>query len=355
MTDADERAPSAAVVLTVIGGAVLAVAGVRASSWLLAPCLLGVVIVVLTRPAYRALRRRGCPDLVAVAVTFAAGLGVVLGIAAIVAYASVHLTLTVRSHRGELEQLVRSVQRMLVDAGLTGDQSEAFTELVSPRQLLQWSAAIAPPLVSVGTTAVFFLGFLLFLTVESTQVEERFAGVRARRPALVRSLRDATRLIRRYFAVTAVFAVVVGALDTVFLAAVGIPDPVLWGVLAAACNFIPYVGFVIGLVPPALLALLDGEPGLALTIAVVYVVLNSLVTTLLPAKVVGDVVGLAMSATVVSLVFWAWALGPLGAVLAVPCTLLVKAVFIDADPRARHLAPLLNSRAKNRGSARFSG
>jgi predicted PurR-regulated permease PerM len=117
--------------------------------------------------------------------------------------------------------------------------------------------------------------------------------------------------------------------------------------VAAACNFIPYVGFVIGLVPPVLIAVLDGNWELALLIVVVYVVLNSIATTLVPAKVIGDVVGLAMWATVVSLVFWAWVLGPIGSVLAVPCTLLVKAVLIDADSRAAFLAPVVQSARRN--------
>jgi len=317
---------------------------------------IALVIVVLTRPLSRRLGARGAPAAVGIAAALVTGLGMIVVLVAVVAFAAVRLTTVVRAYRSDLETLVLRAHRVLTEAGLTDAQSHSLTDFVTPDRLLRWSASVAPSLVSVGATVVFFLGLLLFLSIEATQIDQRLAGLRRARPAIAAALTDSARLTRRYFAVTAALAVVVGALDAVLLAALGVPYPVLWGVLAAACNFIPYVGFVIGLVPPALIALLDSGPELAIVIVIVivivYVVLNSVVTTIVPAKVVGDVVGISMSATVVSLVFWAWVLGPIGSVLAVPCTLVVKSVLVDADPRARFLAPLLNSRKKNTSEER---
>jgi AI-2 transport protein TqsA len=143
---------------------------------------------------------------------------------------------------------------------------------------------------------------------------------------------------RRFIGVTTIFAVIIGALDTVFLIMIGIPLAALWGLLAAVCNYIPYVGFIIGVIPPALLALLGGGWRLMIIVIVVYIVLNSLVTTLLPPYFVGDAVELSMVLTLLSVVFWAWVLGPIGAILAVP---LVKALIIDSDPRAEWAEALI--------------
>lgn len=352
MTDHGERRTVTTSFAVVVAGAVLGVAGVKVLSWLVAPCLLALVIVVLTRPLSRRLGARGAPAAVGIAAAFVTGLGMIVVLVAVVAFAAVRLTTVVRAYRSDLETLVLRAHRVLTEAGLTDAQSHSLTDVVTPDRLLRWSASVAPSLVSMGATVVFFLGLLLFLSIEATQVDQRLAGLRRARPAIAAALTDSARLTRRYFAITAALAVVVGALDAVLLAALRVPYPVLWGVLAAACNFIPYVGFVIGLVPPALIALLDSGPELAIVIVIVYVVLNSVVTTIVPAKVVGDVVGISMSATVVSLVFWAWVLGPIGSVLAVPCTLVVKSVLVDADPRARFLAPLLNSRKKNTSEER---
>lgn len=132
-------------------------------------------------------------------------------------------------------------------------------------------------------------------------------------------------------------------LDTVFLLVLGVPLAFLWGILAAACNFIPYVGFIIGAVPPALLALLDqGWQSMLLAIAV-YLILNSIITTILPARFVGNAVGMSMTVTMASVAFWSWVLGRLGAVLAIPLSLLVKAIFIDSVPSARWLAGFVDA------------
>ena len=75
----------------------------------------------------------------------------------------------------------------------------------------------------------------------------------------------------------------------------------------------------------------------------VYCVLNFIIQSVIQPRFVGDAVGLSTTLTFLSLVVWAWVLGPLGALLAVPLTLLVKALLVDADPRSRWLVPLLSN------------
>jgi predicted PurR-regulated permease PerM len=91
------------------------------------------------------------------------------------------------------------------------------------------------------------------------------------------------------------------------------------------------------------LGLLEGGPRLMLLVIAVYCVVNFVLQSVIQPRYVGDAVGLSGSVTVLSLVFWAWLLGPLGAFLGVPLTLLVKALMVDADPQAHWLKPLIAS------------
>ena len=141
--------------------------------------------------------------------------------------------------------------------------------------------------------------------------------------------------------VATVFGFIVAVLDTTFLFFTPIPDPLVWGILAFITNYIPNVGFVVGLVPPAVLGLLEGGPGLMLLVIVVYSALNAVIQSVIQPRVVGEAVGLSGSVTFISLVFWAWVLGAVGALFAVPLTLLAKALLVDVDPRAAWLSPLL--------------
>jgi len=101
---------------------------------------------------------------------------------------------------------------------------------------------------------------------------------------------------------------------------------------------------VVGVIPPALIALLQGGPGLMVAVIVVYCVLNFVVQTLIQPRFVGDSVGLSVTVTFLVLFIWTWLIGPLGAVLAIPLTLLVKALLVDIDPGASWADALLRDR-----------
>jgi AI-2 transport protein TqsA len=141
--------------------------------------------------------------------------------------------------------------------------------------------------------------------------------------------------------VSTVFGLIVAVIDADFLWLVGVPLPLLWGLLAFITNYIPNVGFIIGVVPPALLALLEGGPRLMVIVIVAYSAINFIIQSIIQPKFVSDAVNLSLTLTFLSLVFWAFVIGPLGAVLAIPLTLLAKALLLDVDPNTRWISGLL--------------
>ena len=99
----------------------------------------------------------------------------------------------------------------------------------------------------------------------------------------------------------------------------------------------PNVGFIIGLIPPALMGLVVGGPSKMIEVIALYCVLNLIIQSVIQPKFVGDAVGLTTTMSFLSLIVWAYLLGPLGAILAIPASLLFKAVLLDIDPAARWL------------------
>ena len=97
-----------------------------------------------------------------------------------------------------------------------------------------------------------------------------------------------------------IFGGIVAILDGAALLILGIPAAGLWALLAFVTNYIPNIGFIIGLIPPALLALLVGGPSLAITVIVVYCVLNFVIQSVLQPKFVGDAVGLTTTMSFLS-------------------------------------------------------
>jgi predicted PurR-regulated permease PerM len=137
--------------------------------------------------------------------------------------------------------------------------------------------------------------------------------------------------------VTTVFGLIVAVLDVIGLVIIGVPLYLTWGVLAFVTNYIPNIGFILGVIPPALIALLDGGVGPAIAVVVVYTVINIVVQTIIQPRFTGDAVGISAAVAFLSLIVWAYVLGPLGAILSIPLTLLVRALILEGDPGKRWL------------------
>ncbi|HAN85387.1 MAG TPA: AI-2E family transporter, partial [Micrococcus luteus] len=165
-------------------------------------------------------------------------------------------------------------------------------------------------------------------------------------PVAAHALGELDQGVRRYWVVTTVFGLIVAVLDVIALMLIGVPLALVWGVLSFLTNYVPNVGFIIGLLPPAVLGLAAGGWSDFLWVVVSYSVLNFVLQSVIQPKVAGDAIGVIPTVSFLSLLFWAWVLGPLGAILALPCTLLAKAVLIDADPNARWINALIASDLK---------
>jgi AI-2 transport protein TqsA len=335
--------PRSATFFLMVAGIVITLFGVQQLSWLLGPLLLAVFVIAVVYPVCTWLTGHGVPRAIALGVLLLIVFSLVASLVAVIVYALSRLAGLLPEYSGRMQGIVTDVSVWLGEAGINSPQAAELLEIISLPEVALWLTSQIPPLVTVGSLLVFTGTVLVFLGIEVTQLPLRAQWLGRDYPVLTGTLTASMSGLRRFIGITTIFAVIVGVLDTVFLMLLGIPLAALWGVLAAVCNYIPYLGFLVGMAPPALLALLlDGWQAMLLVI-VVYVVLNFVVTSVLPAKVIGDAVGLSMVVEVVCIVFWAWILGPLGAILAVPVTIVLKAAFVDSDPRARWLSGFVSS------------
>ena len=332
-------------VTVLLGGAaaVAVVAGLRQLEWLVGPAFIAVVIVITVLPVQRWLRARGLPSWLSTVVLVVVVYAALIALATVLVVSLAQLARTLPRYQDEATALADSVTGVLSRLGLDPAQLADMAASADYGQAVSWAEGLVRGVTGVLSSLALLLGLLLFLSMEASGAGRRLALVAEDRPQLVVALHGFARSTRRYVGVSTAFGLLTGVVDAVALALLGVPLALLWGVLVFITNYLPYVGFWIGIVPPTLLALLEDGWGLALVVALLYTVVNFVVTLVIEPKYVGDVVDLSVTVTLVTLVFWAWVLGAVGAVLAVPLTLLVKALLVDADPRARWVDALLRS------------
>ena len=333
--------PRGLIVLLSAAAAVLVVAGMQAASGIIGPVFLAIVLTIAISPLGRYLRRRGWPSWAGTLVGIVASYVVLIGIVLSLVYALTRFATMLPQYQDDLTALVQSATSALTKVGVDPAQIDHVSGSFDPDKLASTVTALLSGLLEALSNLFFLILLLLFLGVDAASFPDKLAARRSERAPIVSAVESFVQGTRRYLVVATVFGFIVAVLDTVFLFFTPIPDPLVWGILAFITNYIPNVGFIVGLVPPAILGLLEGGPGLMLLVIVVYSVLNAVIQSVIQPRVVGEAVGLSGSVTFVSLVFWAWVLGAVGALFAVPLTLLAKALLVDVDPRAAWLSPLL--------------
>lgn len=328
-----------------VGGAGLAycIVFLQGLGSVVAPVFLALNLMVTAHPLHSALARRGVNRNVAAIITGLVVLAVLAAFFVAIGWAITQLITTLPDYNAQFQALVTSVTELLGKIGVTPDALLTQLQQISPSSAL---GVITPVFANLSTGAALLtvlVGVVFFLTMDSVTIDDRLDLAQRYHPRLIGGLRSFSQGVRRYWIVSSVFGLISAVLDVIALTIIGVPLALVWGVLAFLCNYIPNVGFFISLVPPALLALLALGPVRALVVVAVYLGLNFVVQSLIMPRFTGQAVGITATLTFVSLLFWSWVLGVLGALLAVPATLFFKAILVDADPTARWANALIAS------------
>jgi AI-2 transport protein TqsA len=344
-TPGDARARSfAASLLLGVAALTIALAGVRSIAEIVGPVFLALVITITLHPIRLRLERGRLPEW-ATSILMLVSAVLLLSVFAVALMVSVaQLAALVPQYAEQITEGVANAGNTLRDAGVKQEQIDAVVNAFDPGQLIDVAMSVLSGTLGLLTDLFFLITVLLFMAFDTDSTRRSLKTLGERFPDPVAAMDNFARGTRSYMGVSAGFGLIVAVIDGVALYLLGVPGAFVWAVLAFVTNFIPNIGFLIGVIPPALIALLDSGPGLMVTVIVVYSVINFVIQSVIQPRVVGDSVGLSPTLTFLSLVFWTWVVGPVGALLAVPITLLTKALLVEADPRGRWALPLLSGK-----------
>ncbi len=201
-------------------------------------------------------------------------------------------------------------------------------------------------LLSAGTTAAITFVLSLFLLASGTMFYEKIIQSFARLSEKKRALRmvyDVEREISRYLLTVALINAGLGAAIGLGLWALGMPNPAVWGVAAAALNFLPYIGALVTIVLVACISLITFDTLSYAMLAPLFVILCNIVEgQLVTPLIVGRRLEINAVAIFIAVAFWSWLWGFVGALIAVPLLVVIK-VFCDHFDSWRHVGNFLSA------------
>ncbi|MFH7241242.1 MAG: AI-2E family transporter [Spirulina sp.] len=329
---------------------VLIVAGLRAVSDLMSPILLSLFVAMVTTPLMQWLKARGLPGWLAYTLVLlgviVSGLVLILFLAASLAQLSAELP----TYRNLIDQQLTEFVQWLDSRGIQGQDIKDL-EWFQPGRIFQALLYFVSALLGTVSNVGFTLLIFIYMLASAPNFSGRLHHGLATDPPMLARFRSFSSSISTYLLIKSWLGALTALLQIVLMGLLGINFAILWGVFSFLFNFIPNVGFYISLIPPTLIALLTLGWSKALIFAVGYTLINNFFDIAIAPRYLGKGLDLSTIVTFLAVVFWAWILGPIGAFLALPLTVMVKTLLLEPFPETQLLAQLMGSGSPNESLA----
>jgi predicted PurR-regulated permease PerM len=318
--------------------AILAIiAALHVAAEIVIPVVAAVVLQFMVAPAMRQLCRWRIPPPLSAAV-------IVIGLATMLILGVYHLTSPaaewldrlpqvsariqekLRVVREPVEQVAKASQQVEQATTITGETTNVQVTLRQPGLLQQLAGGLRSVLFGISVTLVV-LYFLLatgdMFRRKLVRVIERFED---KKRALA-TLSDIEQQVSVYLSTQTLINLGLGTIVGVVLWWLGVPNPGLWGLMVAFANFIPFFGFIIAAGVLMTVSLLSFESfWWALAAPGAYAALKIVEGNFVSPNILGRSLTLNPLVIILSLLFWGWLWGPVGALLSVPMLVIAKTV-----------------------------
>ncbi|HPI94052.1 MAG TPA: AI-2E family transporter [Deltaproteobacteria bacterium] len=327
--------------LLVIGASfVIIIAGMKAASGIIVPFLLSFFIAVMCGGPFTWMQKKRVPPFLAVSI-------IVICIIAVLLAVGAYIGASVNDFLQEIPQYQVRIQDEFINLtiwlrGFGIHISQRVVDYFDPASIMQIIANILSGLGGVLTNTFLILFTVVFILLESSTFLSKIKAAFRISPYTVETFDFVFLCVGKYLAIKTWMSLATGISVMLWLMAIGVNYPVLWGLVAFLLHYIPNIGSLIAAIPAILFALVDSSLGTALLATVGYALVNLIFGNILEPIFMGRGLSLSTLVVFVSLIFWGWVLGPVGMLLSAPLTMIFKIAF-EGFPSTRWVAILLDS------------
>ena len=329
--------------LMVAAATIVVIAGLKAAEPMLVPFLLSVFIAMVVSPLLTWLKKNRVPGWLAITlvITLILLVGLVLG--AVIGSTVADFRQDIPLYTERLTLMSSGALEWLASLGVSIDTSQ-WQESFDPGTAMRLVGSTLASFGNVMTNAMLILLTVVFILAEEMDFAEKLKLARGENSSS-EWLSQFAASVNSYMAIKTMISLLTGLVIFVWLWILGVDYAVLWGLLAFLFNFIPTVGSIIAAVPAVLLALVQlGLLHAGLTLGG-FVVVNMVMGNVIEPRWMGRGLNLSPLVVFVSLVLWGWVLGPVGMLLSIPLTIMLK-IALEHNESTRWIAIMLGASAK---------
>lgn len=303
--------------------------------------LLAWIIVLSASPLFYWMQKKNFPGWLSLTLTLLAILAVFGSLVIVMLVATNRLSELLVTYTDDINEFKESMADFIAGLGISQANANDTARLLDPSKLLDFYVGIIAGLADAIGDAIFIFMIIIFSMAEAFRMPAKIAAELEAGTEYVQRLADFADDIRSYVSITTWVGLLVGVIDTIFFIIMDVPLPLLWGLLAFLLSYIPVVGFWLAAIPPTILTFFSSGPLPALIVFLGIVLINAFFDEIFKPKMYGEGLDLAPVMVILSLAIWTAVLGPLGAILSVPITMIFKELVLEADEQNRWIARLM--------------
>ncbi|MGB3789841.1 MAG: AI-2E family transporter [Phormidesmis sp.] len=325
-----------------LASVVLIISGLKTLSGLLTPILLSLFLVLVTAPLLSWLRKQGIPRWLSYLIILL-GVGVVgLFFTFFLATSLNQLLEVLPTYTNQIESQVEKLWSWLGTRGIDSADIRGLSWF-QPERILRVSVTVTTTVLgtlsNVGLTLIIFVYMLATAPSFSSRLRRGLKGD----IAMLQRLESFAHSTSAYLLIKGWLGALTALVQIALMLLLGLDFAVLWGVLSFFLNFVPNIGFYIALIPPLLLAVIELGWIKAVLFAIAYIAINTFFDLIIAPKYLAEGLDLSALVTFLAVIVWTWILGPIGAFLALPLTVMVKKLLLEPFPQTQLIADLLGA------------
>ncbi|TKU92667.1 MULTISPECIES: AI-2E family transporter [Citrobacter] len=327
-------------IVIMLGMLVIILSGIRVAADIIVPFILALFIAVVLNPVAQRMVKLRIPRVIAVSLLIVIIVMLMVLLLAYLGTSLNELARTLPQYRSSLVIPLKNIEPWLQRAGI-GVSVDELVKYIDPNAAMTLVTNLLAQLSNAMSSIFLLLLTVVFMLLEVPQLPNKLKQMMSRPIEGMAAIQRAIDSVSHYLVLKTAISIVTGLVAWGMLAALDVRFAFVWGLLAFALNYIPNIGSVLAAIPPIAQVLVFSGLYDALVVLAGYLVINLVFGNILEPRIMGRGLGLSTLVVFLSLIFWGWLLGPVGMLLSVPLTIIVK-IALEQTNGGQSIAVLLS-------------
>ena len=322
-----------------ISGLIIIFAGLKIADKIVVPFFLSMFIALISFPLLKYFQSKKINTPVSVTLVLFTIVTVSLSIAALIGSSLNSFRKSLPTYKEKIYGEIDNISVLAKKYDINIDSSSLY-DYVDPAFIMQSVANTISAFGNVLTNYLLILFIVMFTLLEAAGFSKKLKVAFNNSTQSISNFHIFSENMNKYLSIKTVVSIITGLIIYLSLNFIGLDHAVMWGLIAFFLNYIPSIGSIIASIPAIIIALIQFNIYYAMLVALIYFITNIIMGSIIEPRYLGKELGLSTLVIFLSLIFWGWLLGPVGMLLSVPLTMIMK-IALESNENTRWISILL--------------